>query len=156
MRVRQIYTRDVSSCTPDDTLAHAASLMWNRDCGFIPVVEHQGRVVGILTDRDIAIAAGTQNRRTGEMPVREVMSRNLRTCRPEDDLETALDTMAYNQVRRLVVTDETGVLRGVLSLGDFLPWVGDPDGPTADRIIAVLASICEPSQERLSEGHQAA
>lgn len=119
MQVQDIMNKDVSFCSPQTNAAAAAEMMWRRNCGILPVVEDGGRVIGTVTDRDLFLALGTSNRRAAEVPVGEIMNTDLVVCYPGDDIRAALRTMAQRQLRRLPVVDETGALRGVLSLSDI-------------------------------------
>lgn len=121
-RVEQLMSRDVATCRPDDTLNRAAQLMWERDCGVVPVtlLEDTGqRVVGMITDRDVSMAAYTQGCCLGEVPVASAMSREVRACGPKDSITSAMHIMATGQVRRLPVIDDAGQLVGFLSLADL-------------------------------------
>jgi CBS domain-containing protein len=105
-------------CRPDANLAQAVEIMWVNDCGFLPVVDIDGRVAGVLTDRDICIALGTRNQRASDVLVRDVMTDRVCVCTAEDDIHTALETMEKHQVRRLPVVNLDGKLAGILSIGD--------------------------------------
>lgn len=120
MQVQEIMTKDVSSCGPETNAAAAAEIMWRRGCGSIPVVGNGGYVLGIVTDRDLFIALGTQNKRPAELSLGEIMNRNVSSCAPGDDLRTALSTMAQARVHRLLVTDRDGALKGLLSIDDVI------------------------------------
>ena len=119
MKVKDLMTSAVKSCSPTTDLAAAAKIMWEGDCGVVPVTDDRGKVVGIITDRDICIAAATRSRMEGEIPVQEVISKNLYTCAPGDDVRAALDTMRSRKVRRLPVVGHDGQLAGILSLHDI-------------------------------------
>lgn len=95
-------------------------IMWQRDCGVVPVVNEQKRVVGVITDRDICIAVSMQNRLASQIQVSEVISGKVKSCKPDDGLEQALKTMRRRQLRRLPVTTKDGVLVGIVSIGDLL------------------------------------
>ena len=118
MKVRDVMMRTPASCSTDTNLAAAVEILWNRNCGFLPVVNAQGKVVGVATDRDICIALGTRNRLPGEITVGEVISGKLFACAPDDDVHTALATMAQEKVRRLPVIGSDGMLQGILSMDD--------------------------------------
>jgi predicted transcriptional regulator len=98
----------------------AAELMWKANCGFLPVTESDGKVCGVITDRDICIALGTRNKVAGEVSVREVMSNKLYACSPEDEIHVALLSMREGRVRRLPVIDSDKKAVGVLSMDDVL------------------------------------
>lgn len=122
MRVEQLMTRTVKTCTPTDSLERAAGIMWDYDCGALPVVagdEEGGRVVGMLTDRDVCMAAYTQGRALREIPVASAMSQRLCTCRATDAVGVALKVMETNQLHRLPVVDGGDRLIGLLSLADL-------------------------------------
>ncbi len=120
MRVEQVMTKDVSSCDVEDRLNTAAKIMWERDCGAVPVVASasEGRVVGMITDRDLCMAAYTTGRPLVDLHVYDAMSRDLQTCKPGDAITDADAVMRRAQVRRLPVVDDAGNLAGILSLAD--------------------------------------
>src|SRR6266404_9489532 len=118
MNVFEVMTRRVYSCRPGDTLATAAGLMWDHDIGCAPVVDVGGRVVGMITDRDICMAAYTRGTRLAEVDVASVMSRGLHACAPEQSVAEAEDLMRLEQIRRMPVVDGGGKLIGILSLAD--------------------------------------
>ncbi len=120
MRVRSVMTGAPYFCRPENNLGTATQYMWEGNCGFLPVVGHDSKVIGVITDRDICIAFGTRNRLPGEINVGEVMSRKVFSCSSEDDIHVALRKMQEGQVRRLPVTSQDGSLVGVISLDDIL------------------------------------
>jgi len=121
MRVDQIMTKQVNSCSPDNTLAEAAQLMWDHDCGCLPVCTGNGasRVTGVITDRDICMSALFKGKPLSELRVSDAMSRQLQACRPSDSLADAEKTMRQARIRRLPVVDEQGSLVGMISLADL-------------------------------------
>jgi CBS domain-containing protein len=122
MRVEQVMTRTVKTCSPHDNLEQAAAIMWDYDCGALPVVAPEDgatRVVGMLTDRDVCMAAYTQGKALRDIPVSSAMSRTVCSCRSTDSVATALKVMETNQIRRLPVLDADDLLAGVLSLADL-------------------------------------
>jgi len=86
----------------------------------VPVVNHEGAVIDVLTDRDICIAAATRNRTPADIQVGELERGRVESCRPDDDLQTALGPMKQHRVRRLPVTDRGGALKGILSINDIV------------------------------------
>jgi CBS domain-containing protein len=118
MKVKELMTANVKHCGLETNLAAAAKIMWEGDCGAVPVTDERGRVVGVITDRDICIAAATRPRTEGEIPVKDVISRTLYTCAPGDDVRAALETMKIRKVRRLPVVEQ-GRLAGILSIHDI-------------------------------------
>jgi CBS domain-containing protein len=122
MKVEQLMTRNVESCRPSDCLNRPAQVMWEHDCGIVPVVsdgDGSGRVVGMLTDRDICMAAYTQGRPLQEIPVASAMAQDICSCRPSDAIAVALKVMETNQIRRLPVVDQDDRLVGIISLADI-------------------------------------
>jgi CBS domain-containing protein len=119
MLVKDLMTANVKSCTEDTDLATAAKMMWDGDCGIVPVLNDDRRIAGAITDRDICIAAATRSMRPADIPARDVMSRNVATCSQDDDIRTALGMLKERRVRRLPVVDEKGRLVGILSMNDL-------------------------------------
>lgn len=120
MKVREIMTSEVAACGLETNLAAAATIMWEKDCGSVPVLDHEGRVTGIITDRDICMALTTRNSRASEVTVGDVISGAVVSCAPDDAVSAALETMRSGQLRRLPVIDDEGKLMGILSLNDVI------------------------------------
>jgi len=118
IRVGAVMTDDVHVCAPEDALYRPAQIMWEGDCGSVPVVDASGRICGIITDRDICMAAYTKGMPLNSIRVADVMSRHVHRCAPDDTLERAIGMMAEAEVRRLLVVSEDGKLRGIVSLAD--------------------------------------
>jgi CBS domain-containing protein len=119
MNIEQVMTRNVKTCAIHSTLDDAARIMWDRDCGSVPVVDEEQRVVGMITDRDICMSAWSQGRPLVELRVANAMSPRIHTCKPLDSIESAEEIMRKQQVRRLPVIDPDGRLLGILSLTDI-------------------------------------
>jgi len=118
--VGSVMTRNVVTCTGSDTLHRAAQLMWDRDCGAIPVVDAVGRAVGLVTDRDLCMAAYTRGRPLSAISVSSLLSARLYTCTATTSLDEAIARMAAQRVRRLVVVDaKDQKLVGMLALADL-------------------------------------
>jgi CBS domain-containing protein len=115
--VRDAMTPSVRTASPSQSLAEAAQLMKSDDVGSIPIVE-EGRLVGIVTDRDIAIRAVAEGVDPSAVTIADVASRDLVTVEPDQDLDEALALMARHQVRRLPVVEEDGRLVGILAQAD--------------------------------------
>jgi CBS domain-containing protein len=118
MKVQDIMTREPKCCDAGATVAAATELMWSNDCGVLPVVE-DGKLTGIITDRDICIALGTRNRPAAELIVRDVATRQVETCAPDADVHTAMAAMRRAKVRRLPVVAD-GKIAGILALNDIV------------------------------------
>ena len=121
MKVSDVMIRDVKSCQPGTTLHDIALIMWNNDCGSIPITDESGKLVSIITDRDIAMGAALKHKPLWEVLASEVTGeRPVYSCNPSDDIHIALEIMQYNEIRRLPVVNDTGKLEGILSLGDVI------------------------------------
>ena len=132
MKVQDVMTKTVGFCHPDANLAAVVALMWEHNCGQLPVVSNEGKVTAVITDRDICIALGTRNLRACELKVSDVVYRAAVVCNADDDLRAALKIMAAERVRRLPVVDHEGALVGILSLDDVTLQArhhGDTDRP---------------------------
>jgi CBS domain-containing protein len=135
MLVKDLMTRDVSFCSPENNLAELAKMMRSHHCGALPIVDSSGRVTGIITDRDICIALGTKNVRASDVFAPEASSPGCVSCSPENDVRDALRTMATQEVSRLPVVDETGQLVGILSIDDIVFRAGGGHSGLSDREI---------------------
>lgn len=129
MKIKEIMTDKPKTCTPQSTLNEVARLMWDNDCGVVPVVADDGKVVGLITDRDICMSAAMTGRKLASIAVEEVINGQVYSCSLEDNVLKALDVMGNFKVRRLPVVDESGTLQGILSLNDIALTAR----PTADR-----------------------
>lgn len=118
MKVKELMTPSPLSCNMGTTLAEVAKLMWRADCGVIPVVDDEGTVTGIITDRDICIFVAAQDYPARQILAGAVATKKVFTCRPDDAALDALETMKTQRVRRLPVVDDRGTLVGMLSLTD--------------------------------------
>ena len=145
MTLKDLMSRDVRVVQLGDRLDAAARVLWDRDCGAVPVVDGNGAVVGMLTDRDICMAAFTQGLTLAEIPVTVAMARKVHTARPDDDLATALAAMAAQQVHRLPVVDARGVCIGVVSSSDLVRQAAaHPHALSPDGVVQALAAIAAP------------
>lgn len=119
MKIESLMTTDVRVCLATSNLADAARAMWEGDCGCVPVLDEDARVVGMLTDRDICMAAWTQGRPLAELSVPSAMSSRVISCKCGDRVEDVEELMRQNQVRRVPVLDDDGRLEGLVSLADL-------------------------------------
>jgi len=143
MKVQDVMVKDVKFCGPETNLAAAIEIIWKEGVGALPVVE-DGRVLGVITDRDIAIALGTRNAAAGHTMVREVALPKLFYCAPEDDIHVALRTMCAQRVRRLPVMDNKGTLQGILCLDDVILYAEEGAGELTYRdVVETLQGVCE-------------
>ena len=143
MKVRDVMTRNVVSCRKDADIGAAARLMLQGRFGSLPVVDGRGRVAGMITDRDIAMAAATRQRNASHIGVHEAMSEKVRSCFAEEDLGVALKRMQEGHVRRLPVLDATSHLAGILSIDDVALRATDrTNGLSATEFVKALQAIC--------------
>src|SRR5450755_4215397 len=120
MTVKDVMTQQVATCRPETNLAEAAALMWEKDCGALPVLAESGELTGIITDRDICIALGTRNVRSSDLCVRDVVKDHPLVCRSSEDIHVALQTMHDAKIRRLPVVNENASLEGIVSIDDVV------------------------------------
>lgn len=147
MKVKDLMTTAVKRCSPETNLAEAARIMWEGDCGAVPVTDERDHVVGVITDRDICIAAATRPRTEGEIPVKEVISKALFTCAPGDDVRAALGTMKARKVRRLPVVEPGGRLVGIVSIHDIATQSRSRSSDvSADAVLDAFIAITAPAE----------
>lgn len=139
MKVSELMSRPVETCSMQDSLNAAAQRMWEHNCGCVPVVDSDGKALGMLTDRDVCMAAYTQGKPLGAIPVSTAMSKSIHTCAPTDTVAAAEKLMAARQVRRLPVVDKDGRVVGLLSLHDIAT-----SRVTATRLGRIIAAIASP------------
>jgi CBS domain-containing protein len=154
MKVSDLMTKDVKACSQDDSLNRAAQLMWENDCGAVPVVSADLKVIGMLTDRDICMAAYTQGVALIDASVSSVMSRDVCVCDSDDNISTAAERMRERQIRRLPVIDAEQRLIGILSVSDIaretdrLRASKSRKRPLKDgELIETLSAICSSSAD---------
>lgn len=147
MKVRDVMNSEVTSCQQDDSLQQAAHAMWERDIGCLPVVNPDYQPVGMITDRDICMAAFTQGNVLASMPVADTMSRDLVTCSADDTIEQVGRQLSDRQLHRLpVVKHPTGKLVGIISLNDIARAGARKrgNGVSLEEVGRTLAAICTP------------
>lgn len=149
MPIADLMSRNVATCRADEWLDAAAKLMWDLDIGCVPVVDEQQHVIGIITDRDICMAAFTQGKAPQQIFVREAMAREVYSCLPDDNLAEAEEIMRKRRVRRLPVVDFDGRLVGLISLNDLARESARQQTRvqkdlTPLDVSATLAAICQP------------
>ena len=142
MKIKDVMTTEPRTCTPDTNLAAAAALMLDGDCGILPVVDEQAKLVGVVTDRDMFIALATRNTRASEIRVGDVARRQVFTCGADDDVHAALATMKQHRVRRLPVAGFAGVVAGIVSMNDILLAAGPRKDVRNDEVLETFQGIC--------------
>ncbi|MCI0588718.1 MAG: CBS domain-containing protein [Planctomycetes bacterium] len=149
MQVREWMVPDPVTCPPDAPLSEVARLMWEHDCGFIPVAESgTERLCGVITDRDVCMGAWTRSIPLSHIRASESMSRVVHSCRPTDDVDVVHTLMRREKVRRIPVVEEGGRIVGVVSLNDLARRAFRPPGRSGEaerlRVGETLAAICQP------------
>ncbi len=147
MTIDQLMSKDVHFCSPDQTLDTAAQAMWTYDCGCVPICEGNGtlRLVGMLTDRDICMAALFRQQPLCELRIRDTMSQTVTSCRPSDSPVQIERIMRKHRIRRVPVIGDAGQLLGLVSLADLARRSErrreSDDDPTAAGVGVTLAAI---------------
>lgn len=141
MLVNEIMKGPPATCTTNGSVADAAKIMHDNKCGFVPVIDPHGAVVGVVTDRDVCMLVGDKHRAMTHISVEEAMSRPVFSCYADENVKVALGTMSRRRVRRLPVLDKHGHLQGVLSIDDVIQAPNRRGGPTAEEIVSALKGI---------------
>jgi CBS domain-containing protein len=147
MHVQDLMAHPAITCHVNDSLDAAAQKMWDHDCGVLPVVNDDGKVTSVVTDRDICMAALTQGRPLHELLVNLAMAKHVIVVRPEQTLGEAEQLMSRHQLRRLPVVDSAGRPLGVISLNDLAIEATQPDTRIKNgisKIAHTLAAVCRP------------
>lgn len=159
MKISEVMTRSPRACRDTDTLDCAAQVMWEQDCGFVPVLNEKGVVVGTVTDRDLCMAVWTQGKLLRQLQLAQVASHPVFTVNETDSIEAAELLMLRKQIRRLPVLDVEGKVVGVLSLSDLarrLDGFGPnsrPGGISRESVAQTLAGICRPHAGAVPVAH---
>jgi len=146
MKVEKLMSSRPAFCRADSTLAVVVTTMRDRKCGFVPIVDAAGHVVGVVTARDAVIALAAVDRRPSEMPATEAMTAPVLTCQPTETVLSALQRMGEAHVRRLAVVNDQGALVGVLSISDIVPRAQNVragvDRVSYEQVMDALKGIC--------------
>jgi len=151
MRIQELMSRNVQTCRSYESLNAAAQRMWEADVGALPVLDDKERVVAMLTDRDICMAAYTQGRPLWQIIAAEVMSRSLASCAPSDTVAHAEELMREHRIRRLPVLDEARHLVGIVSMNDLARAVSRSHRGQG-ALVATMAAINQPRGSALAAG----
>ena len=150
MKVKTIMTKDVAFCHPSDDLIKAVEIMWRKDCGVVPVIDENRKVIKMITDRDVAICLASQNRRASEIKISELAKGKIVACPADDDVETALKKMKRKQIKRLPVVNKKRELVGILSITDVL-LAAEKDKKLRKKVYSTLRAIGKPDPIILKE-----
>ena len=155
MKAKELMIKTVHSVNVDQNLQDAAQLMWEKDCGWAPVIDENGKVQATITDRDIAMAAYLNNARLADIPLHKAQSKSLVTCSQSDDISAIEKIMQSHQLRRLPVVDRNGKLVGLIALNDIaIAYRSGKNGIDAKGLSDTLAAIC--SHQHVSQPFKAA
>jgi CBS-domain-containing membrane protein len=155
MKIEDVMTRRVVAARADTELSHVARLMWDNDCGSVPVVDAEDKLVGMLTDRDLCMGANFSGRALRDLRAASCMASEIATCRPGDAVASVVRTMGTRRVRRMPVTDAAGRLIGLVSMGDVVGAAARAPKKEQKQIqaalIEALTAICErPPREEVA------
>lgn len=147
MKVKNLMTHHTHSCRPDQNLQQISLDMWNGDFGIEPVMDDDNKVIGVITDRDIAMAIALQSKPPSQILVSEVIGdHELTCCSPDDDVEKVLEAMETQKIRRLPVVNDDGELTGMVSFADIAAYAGPGKSAScsATRLLSALKAIAPP------------
>lgn len=144
MKVKEIMTPNAKAIWLTESLADAAELMWENDCGVLPIIKDGRKVIGMITDRDICMAVAMRNTNPSGVSVEEVMTPRVYSVDPEDEIEQALKAMQEHRIRRLPVVNTEGELEGILSMNDIvLNARGKGDSIAYRDVVKTYQAICQ-------------
>lgn len=147
MKVEELMTKAPTTISNYETLDIAAKKLWDSDCGVLPVVGGDGRLVGILTDRDICMSAWSRGQLLATIHTDEAMSKQVFSVKPDQEIEFAEQLMADKQVRRIPVVDAEDKPIGILSMNDVAREAARTGSKLKDgitRAVQTIAAICQP------------
>jgi CBS domain-containing protein len=147
MKVKDVMTPDARAIWITESLADAARQMWENDCGILPIIKDGRKVIGMITDRDICMAAAMTDRNPSRISVEEVMAGTVYAAEAEEDVEHALQTMREHKIRRLPVLNSEGELEGILSMNDIVLKAKNRNGKKPPigylDVVKTYQAICE-------------
>jgi CBS domain-containing protein len=147
MQVREIMTPNPACCTPNTSLQDAAKLMAEHDCGELPIIDDDGRLVAVVTDRDICCRGVARGMNPQQMSVREVMSMPVEAVHPEDSIEHCCELMDEHQIRRVPVVDDDGKCCGIVAQADIAREIG------GSEVGNIVRDISQPTSEPSTISH---
>ena len=137
---------DAKSIWITESLADAAKLMWQNDCGILPIIKDGRKVIGMITDRDICMGTSMKDSNPSGISVEQVMSGKVYAATPDEDVEQALQTMKEHKVRRLPVVNAEGELAGILSMNDVVLTAEESNGKSQIKyadVVETYQAICQ-------------
>ena len=146
MKVKELMNPDANSIWITESLADAAKLMWQNDCGILPIIKDGKKVVGMITDRDICMGTAMKDANPSSISVEQVMSGKVFAATPDQEVEEALEMMKAHKVRRLPVVNEEGELAGILSMNDIVLNAKGSNGKAQIKyadVVETYQAICQ-------------
>ena len=147
MKVKEVMTPDPKAIWLTESLADAAQLMWENDCGVLPIIKDGRKVVGLITDRDICMATAMWQSNPSEVSVEEVMTGQVYSVNSEDEVAQALQAMQEHKIRRLPVVSAEGELEGILSMNDIVLKAAKSNSTSAQvdygDVVRTYQAICQ-------------
>ena len=144
MNIEEVMKKSVRTCQASDSAKVPAQLMWQHDIGCVPVVDGEGKPVGMITDRDLLMSTYFTGKPLDEQSVAQASSKEIHFVKMGQTIQSAEAVMRAKQVRRLPVVDQAGKLAGIVSLVDLALAGGKGRAVKPDELTATLASICQP------------
>jgi CBS domain-containing protein len=150
MRVKHVMTKDPKCCVPADSAQQAARIMRDEHAGIVPVVEsaQSGKIVGVVTDRDLCMNVVAEGRDPGSVPVEECMTTKVVTCTTNDSVDRVTELMRENQIRRIPVVNEQHELQGIVAMADVVERASPKATQTHETLKKVSAPTEDPSKPR--------
>ncbi|MEQ5834266.1 CBS domain-containing protein [Marinobacter sp. NFXS9] len=152
MLVKDIMHKDIHCCSTSNSLDDIANQMWNEDVGFMPILDKDDKLAGVVTDRDIAMAAVLKHRPLWEISASEMVTgRPCHVCHPDDEVHKALNVMGASRIRRVPVIDGEQRLKGIIGLKDIADHTGsggkskNAGGLTSEELLGTIQRICKPN-----------
>ena len=152
MKVKEIMTPNAKAIWLTESLTDAARLMWENDCGVLPIIKDGRKVIGVITDRDICMAVTMRDRNPSGVSVEEVMTGQVYSVNVEDDIDQALEIMKEHKIRRLPVVNDEGDLDGILSMNDVVLKAGE--SIDEGDVVKTYQAICSHPVPVASSAHQ--
>lgn len=147
LRVHDVMTRNVATADPNDSIKTAAQMMLECDCGAIPVTDRRGTMIGMITDRDIAVRVVANGLDPARERVGNCMTHDVFACHKNDSLRSCMSSMSRHQIRRMPIVDDRGRIVGIISQGDLAQHASDNYGTGEQRAMNdVVGAISEPSE----------
>lgn len=144
MKVKEIMTPDAKAIWLTESLSDAAQMMWENDCGALPIIKDGRKVIGMITDRDICMAMAIRDTNPSGVSVEEVMTGQVYSVNAEDEIDQALKAMQEHKIRRLPVVNAEGELEGILSMNDVvLAARRKGDSLAYGDVVKTYQAICE-------------